>query len=48
MIERLPSYYRKSTVVKDLYAVIQKRLEKTDEDISAEDLRLFITTTDNF
>ena len=48
MIERLPSYYRKSTVVKDLYAVIQKILEKTDEDISAEDLRLFITTTDNF
>ena len=35
MIERLPSYYRKSTVVKDLYAVIQKILEKTDEDISA-------------
>lgn len=48
MIERLPNYYRKSTVVKDLYATIQKILEKTAEDISAEDLRLFITTTDNF
>lgn len=48
MIERLPSYYKKSTVVKDLYAVIQKILDKTTEDISVEDLRLFITTTSDF
>ncbi len=48
MIVRLPDYYRKSKVVKDLYAVIQKLLDKVAEDISAEDLRLFITTTDNF
>lgn len=48
MIVRLPDYYRKSKVVKDMYAVIQKLLDKVAEDISAEDLRLFITTTDNF
>ena len=39
MIVRLPDYYRKSKVVKDLYAVIQKLLDKVAEDISAEDLR---------
>lgn len=48
MIVRLPDYYRKSRVVKDLYAVIQKLLDRVVEDISAEELRLFITTTDNF
>lgn len=48
MIERLPSYYRKSTIVKDLYAVIQEILDNTTEDISVEDLRLFITTTSDF
>lgn len=48
MIEKLPQYYRKSKVVKDLYDVIQKLLDKVDVDISKEDLRLFITTTDDF
>lgn len=48
MIERLPGYYRKSKVVTDLYDVIQKVLNKVANDISAEDLRLFIMTTDNF
>lgn len=33
MIVRLPDYYRKSKVVKDLYAVIQKLLDKVAEDI---------------
>ncbi len=48
MIEKLPQYYRKSKVVKNLYDVIQKLLDKVDVDISKEDLRLFITTTDDF
>ena len=48
MIKRLPSYYRKSKVVKDLYAVIKKVLDKVSKRISIEDLRLFITTTDLF
>lgn len=48
MINRLPQYYRKSKVVKDLYSVIQKALDKVSEDISTEDMRLFITTTDTF
>lgn len=48
MINRLPHYYRKSKVVKDIYAAIQKLLDKVAADISAEDLRLFIATTDSF
>jgi hypothetical protein len=48
VIEKLPRYYRKSTVVADLYDVIQKLIDKVTADISAEDLRLFITTTDDF
>lgn len=48
MIEQLPYYYRKSKVVNDLYSVIQKLLNKVSADISNEDLRMFITTTDDF
>nr|DAH06884.1 MAG TPA: tail protein [Caudoviricetes sp.] len=48
MIHRLPNYYRKSRVVKDLYMVVQKLLDKVSEDIAVEDLKLFITTTDDF
>lgn len=48
MIEKLPYYYRKSQLVKDVYGVIQNALDKVKSDISAEDLRLFITTTDDF
>ena len=48
MINRLPSYYRQSKVVKDFYEAVKKLIDKLSEDISAEDLRLFITTTDTF
>ena len=48
MITKLPHYYRKSKVVEDLYAVVQKILDKIAEDISAEDLKLFISTTTDF
>ena len=48
MIEKLPHYYRKSKVVEDLYSVVQKILDKISDDISAEDLKLFITTTTDF
>lgn len=48
MINRLPQYYRKSKVVKDIYNAIQLLFDKFAADISAEDLRLFITTTDSF
>ena len=48
MIEKLPYYYRKSKVVEDLYAVVQKALAEVSSDISAEDLMLFITTTTDF
>ena len=48
MINRLPQYYRKSKVVKDFYEAVKKLIDKVSEDISAEDLRLFITTTDTF
>jgi hypothetical protein len=48
VIEKLPRYYRKSTVVADLYDVIQKLIDKVTADISSEDLKLFITTTDDF
>lgn len=48
MIEKLPYYYRKSKVVKELYTAVQIILDKVSADISAEDLKLFITTTDDF
>lgn len=48
MIEMLPCYYRKSQLVKDIYNVVQKVLDKISEDIAVEDLMLFITTTDDF
>ena len=48
MIDRLPNYYRKSKTVKDFYSVVQTILDKVSEDISDEDKRLFITTTDSF
>ena len=46
MIDRLPDYYSKSKTVKDFYNVVQTILDKVSEDISDEDKRLFITTTD--
>ena len=48
MIDRLPNYYRKSKTVRDFYSVVQTILDKVSEDISDEDKRLFITTTDSF
>lgn len=48
MIERLPYYYRKSQVVRDLYTVIQKALDMVSKNIEEEALRLFITTTTDF
>lgn len=48
MINRLPQYYRKSKVVRDFYDAVKKLLDKVSADISAEDMRLFITTTDTF
>ncbi len=48
MITKLPHYYRKSKVVEDLYAAVQKILDNVSVDISAEDLKLFITTTTDF
>lgn len=48
MISRLPKYYSKSQLVKDLYSVIQKALDMVDEELAEEDMRLFITTTDDF
>lgn len=48
MIEKLPYYYRKSQVIKDIYSVVQTVLDNLQADISAEDLRLFIATTDDF
>ena len=48
MIDRLPNYYRKSKTVKDFYSAVQTILDKVSEDISDEDKRLFITTTDSF
>ena len=48
MIDRLPNYYSKSKTVKDFYNVVQTILDKVSEDISDEDKRLFITTTDSF
>ncbi|MCC8168824.1 MAG: YmfQ family protein [Oscillospiraceae bacterium] len=48
MIKFLPGYYRKSQVLKDLYSVLQAAFERTEGHINAEDLKLFITTTDDF
>lgn len=48
MIEMLPYYYRKSQLVKDIYDVVQKVLDKVSDEIKSEDLQLFITTTDDF
>ena len=48
MMERLPYYYRKSEVVKELYRVIQLLLDKLSAGAAAEEMRLFITTTDDF
>lgn len=48
MIEKLPYYYRKSQVVKDIYSVVQTVLDNLQADISAENLQLFIATTDDF
>lgn len=48
MIEMLPYYYRKSKLVKDIYDVVQKVLDKVSDEIKSEDLQLFITTTDDF
>lgn len=48
MIEKLPHYYLRSEVVKELYRVIQLLLDKLSADAAAQDKRLFITTTDDF
>lgn len=48
MITKLPHYYRKSKLVEELYAVVQKILDSVSADISAEDLKLFISTTSDF
>ena len=48
MINMLPGYYRKSQVVKDLYAVITAALERLDADISELERNMFIATTNNF
>lgn len=48
MINMLPGYYRKSQVVKDLYAVITAALERLDADISEFERDMFIATTADF
>lgn len=48
MIKFLPGYYQKSQVLTDLYSVLQAAFEHTEGHINAEDLKLFITTTDDF
>lgn len=48
MIEKLPYYYRKSEVVKELYRVIKLLFDRLNSDAAAQDMRLFITTTDEF
>lgn len=48
MINMLPGYYRKSQVVKDLYAVITAALERLDADISELERDMFIATTADF
>ena len=48
MINRLPGYYRKSQVVKDLYEVIKTVLDGASAKLDADSLNLFITKTDVF
>lgn len=48
MIDKLPGYYRKSTVVASLYKAVQNMIDKLADDIDAEILKLFITTTEDF
>ncbi len=48
MINMIPGYYRNSKVLLDLYAAFKQAFDKIDEDIAIEDLKLFITTTDEF
>lgn len=48
MIKFLPGYYRKSQVLTDMYSILQAAFENTEDYINAEDLKLFITTTDDF
>ena len=48
MITSLPHYYRKSQVVEDLYKVVQQALNELKDDINTVDLRMFITSTDEF
>lgn len=48
LMDKLPYYYRKSEVVKELYRVIRLLLDKLKMDVDAEDMRLFIATTDDF
>ena len=48
MMDKLPHYYRKSEVVKELYRVIRLLLDRLSADVAAQDMRLFITTTDEF
>lgn len=48
MINMLPGYYRKSQVVKDLYAAITAALERLDADISELERNMFIATTSDF
>ena len=48
MINRLPGYYRKSQIVKDLYEVIKNILDGAADKLDIEGLRLFITQTDEF
>lgn len=44
MIDGLPSYYRKSQVVKDLYNAIQSGLEKFEGDMDTKASNLFVLT----
>lgn len=44
MIDGLPSYYRKSQVVKDLYNAIQSALEKFEGDMDTKASNLFVLT----
>ena len=48
MMDKLPHYYRKSEVVKELYRVIKMLFDKLSSDADIEDKRLFIITTDDF
>ena len=48
MINRLPGYYRKSQIIKDLYEVIKTILDGAADKLDIEGLRLFITQTDEF